>query len=93
MILIDCPFCGRRDHAEFTYVGDATRVRPADPAAASDAAWADYLFMRSNPKGSHAERWVHAHGCRQWFYLRRHTVTHAVAAVWRPGEDDPGSRR
>src|SRR5712692_5722874 len=52
MLLITCPHCGPRDHVEFTYGGDATRARP-DPAAASDAAWVDYVYLRDNPRGPH----------------------------------------
>ena len=29
MIRINCPFCGLRDHSEFTYGGDATIEYPA----------------------------------------------------------------
>ena len=32
MIRITCPHCGPRDQSEFSYAGDATRTRPADPA-------------------------------------------------------------
>ncbi|MEM1164476.1 MAG: sarcosine oxidase subunit delta, partial [Pseudomonadota bacterium] len=29
MIRIRCPFCGLRDHSEFSYEGDATVAYPA----------------------------------------------------------------
>ena len=29
MLRIPCPFCGTRDHTEFSYEGDATVVYPA----------------------------------------------------------------
>ena len=59
MLLIPCPWCGaaRRDRVSLRRRG-AHRAA-ADPDALDDAAWADYLFMRNNPKGMFAERWVH----------------------------------
>src|SRR5258708_11216609 len=53
MLLIPCPFCGPRDHVEFSYGGDATLTRP-DPSA-PDAARVDYIYLRDNPKGPHLE--------------------------------------
>ena len=67
MLLIPCPWCGPRDEIEFRYGGQAHIAYPADPEALSDAEWADYLFMRDNPKGEWSERWMHAAGCRRWF--------------------------
>ncbi len=97
MLLIHCPFCGPRDESEFTCGGEAHIVRPKDPDALSDAQWADYLFMRANPKGAHFERWVHAQGCRRWFNVCRDTVSHEILAVYRMGEAPPevatGGRR
>lgn len=95
MFLIDCPYCGTRPQSEFTARGEAHIARPADPSAASDAEWTDYLFARSNPKGLHFERWVHSHGCRRWFNIARDTATDAILACYpatapRP---DPASLR
>src|SRR5215467_12760640 len=56
MLLIPCPWCGERDEVEFRYGGEA-HISRADPDNVDDAAWADYLFMRNNPKGTFAERW------------------------------------
>jgi sarcosine oxidase subunit delta len=78
MLLIPCPWCGARDEVEFRYGGQARVAYPADPDALDDAQWAEYLYVRDNPKGWFAERWVHVHGCRQWFSVERHTVTHEV---------------
>lgn len=89
MLRIPCPWCGLRDEIEFHYGGQAEVARPADPEAASDEAWAEYLFMRDNPKGVFAERWVHAAGCRRWFNLLRHTVSHSILAVYKIGEPPP----
>ena len=89
MFLIQCPYCGPRDEHEFTCGGEAHIVRPHDPDALTDEQWAQYLFMRRNPKGTHFERWVHAHGCRRWFNVRRNTVTHVIEAVYAMGEPPP----
>lgn len=89
MLLIDCPFCGLRPDIEFTYGGEAHRTRPADPAALSDEEWADYLYLRRNPKGRHAERWRHAHGCGRFFNAVRDTVSDAFLATYRAGEAPP----
>ncbi len=82
MLKIDCPFCGPRDEAEFRCGGESHIQRPGPHNDVSDAQWADYLYMRQNPLGWHFERWLHAAGCRQWFNLARHTVTHEVRAVY-----------
>lgn len=75
MLLIRCPHCGERPEIEFRNGGEAGIARPADPAALDDAAWAAFLYQRSNPRGLHAERWRHIHGCGRFFTVRRHTVT------------------
>ncbi|HEY7245547.1 MAG TPA: sarcosine oxidase subunit delta [Xanthobacteraceae bacterium] len=92
MLLVPCPWCGPRDETEFRCGGEAHIKRPTDPDALSDDEWADYLFMRSNPKGDHRERWVHSHGCRRWFNVIRNTVTHEILAVYPMGEGGPASR-
>jgi sarcosine oxidase, subunit delta len=89
MLLIPCPWCGERDEIEFRYGGEA-HISRADPAG-DDAVWADYLYMRANPKGLFAERWVHQHGCRRWFNLLRDTATHRIVAVYKIGEKPLGS--
>jgi heterotetrameric sarcosine oxidase delta subunit len=89
MLLIRCPWCGPRDETEFRNGGPAHIARPADPAALDEAAWAEYLFMRDNPKGWFRERWVHSAGCRRWFNALRHTVTHEIAATYRMDEAPP----
>ena len=89
MLLIDCPWCGPREESEFHCGGEAHIARPENPDALSDREWADYLFMRTNPKGAHHERWVHSAGCGRWFNVARDTVTHEITAVYRMGESPP----
>lgn len=89
MLLITCPWCGARCMSEFSYHGEAHIERPQAPAEVTDEAWGAYLFMRKNPKGPHRERWMHAHGCRRWFYVLRDTRTDRVYASYLPGAPLP----
>lgn len=89
MLLIPCPWCGPREESEFTYGGEAHIVRPPEPDALTDAQWADYLFMRKNPRGLHREQWSHTAGCRRWFNVQRDTVTYQVTVVYKVGEELP----
>jgi sarcosine oxidase subunit delta len=90
MLLIHCPVCAMdRPELEFRHAGQAHLVRPADPATADDAAWADFLYMRDNPKGILAERWRHTHGCGRFFNALRHTVTDRILATYPAGTPRP----
>ena len=84
MQLIPCPWCGPRDEPEFAFGGEPA-VRPVPAAEVSDAAWSDYLHVRTNAKGPARELWCHAGGCGQWFLLERDTATHEILAAHRPG--------
>jgi methylglutamate dehydrogenase subunit B len=79
MLRIPCPFCGIRDHAEFTYEGDATVTYPA--LDASEADWLAAVFLRENPRGPHAEYWRHLGGCGAFLVVERDTLTHVIGAV------------
>tara|TARA_B100001123_G_scaffold432789_1_gene556384 strand:- start:3239 stop:3520 length:282 start_codon:yes stop_codon:yes gene_type:complete len=89
MFQIDCPFCGPRWQVEFVCGGEAHIERPINPDMLSDDEWADYVFMRTNSKGMHYERWCHIHGCRQWFNAARDTVSDKIHATYRMGEKPP----
>ena len=86
MLRIECPHCGARDEAEFSCGGEAHIARPKEPDKLSDAEWADYLYMRTNPKGILAERWCHTFVCRRWFNIERDTVSHEILRVYAMGE-------
>jgi methylglutamate dehydrogenase subunit B len=86
MLLIPCPWCGPRNQVEFTYGGDATLRRPAPDAP--DAAWVEYVYLRDNARGPHAELWLHGAGCRRWCVVRRDTRTHEILGSGMPGEAD-----
>ncbi len=79
MIRINCPFCGERDHSEFTYGGDASIVYPR--LDASLQAWHDAVFMRENIRGVQSETWHHVSGCRMWLVVERDTLTHVIHSV------------
>ena len=79
MIRIDCPFCGTRDHTEFSYEGDATVKYPE--LDASEEAWFEAVFLRDNPRGWHREYWRHAFGCGLFLEVTRHMTTHEIKAV------------
>lgn len=86
MLLIRCPWCGDRAEAEFRHAGEAHISRPADPSAVGDADWTEFLYFRANPRGRHAERWRHTHGCGRFFNAVRDTVTDRFISTYRPGE-------
>ena len=91
MLLIRCPHCQmERPEIEFHYGGEAHIARPIDPEALADEGWAAFLYHRSNPKGLHAERWRHSHGCGRFFNAIRHTVTDRILTTYPAGEPRPG---
>lgn len=89
MLRIPCPWCGPRDETEFSYGGQAHVPYPTEPCTVDDEGWAAYLFIRDNPKGWFAERWVHRAGCTRWFNVLRHTVTYRIAGSYPPGAPRP----
>lgn len=84
MIRIKCPFCGERDHSEFTYGGDGSIEYPALDASAEQ--WHDAVFLRENIRGVQTETWHHVSGCRLWLLVERDTLTHDIKSV-RPAHD------
>jgi len=94
MLLIRCPICGEdRPEVEFNHAGEAHIARPADPSALSDEEWRDFLFIRTNPKGPHAERWRHTHGCGRYFNAVRDTVSDRILATYEAGAPRPDIAR
>ena len=89
MLLINCPFCGERPELEFRYGGEAHIARPPDPSALDDEAWGQFLYARGNPRGAHAERWRHVHGCGRFFNALRDTATDRFTATYKMGEARP----
>jgi sarcosine oxidase, subunit delta len=92
VLLITCPYCeAARPEVEFAYAGEAHLARPADPSALSDDEWRDHLYIRSNPRGIHHERWRHLHGCGRFFNTVRDTVTDKFSSTYKAGLPRPAS--
>jgi len=89
MLVITCPYCGPRPEIEFAHGGEAHIARPQDPSSLGVEDWTEYLYMRANPKGLHAERWRHLHGCARFFNALRDTTTDQFVATYRTGEPRP----
>ncbi|WP_394999560.1 sarcosine oxidase subunit delta [Sphingomonas sp.] len=87
MILILCPYCDEtRPEIEFANAGEAHVARPEDPSTFDDSQWEGFLFIRSNPRGRHHERWRHIHGCGRFFNAIRDTVTDKFETTYKAGE-------
>ncbi|MBA5776880.1 sarcosine oxidase subunit delta [Stappia sp. F7233] len=94
MLLIHCPYCGvERPEIEFRYGGEAHIARPAEPSKLSDEEWAEFLYMRTNPRGLMAERWRHVHGCGRFFNAIRDTVSDRFLKVYKAGEKRPDMKK
>ena len=79
MIRINCPYCGERDHSEFTYFCDGSVKYPALDASMED--WLQAVFQRENIRGVQTESWHHVNGCRMWLLVERDTMTHEIHSV------------
>ena len=94
MLLIKCPYCDDAlPELEFAYAGEAHIARPADPSKLSDEEWRDFLFIRSNPRGLHAERWRHIHGCGRFFNALRDTVSDRFLTTYPAGQPRPDATK
>ncbi len=85
MLLIKCPVCGcEGDETDFHYGGEGHLTRPASthPHKVSDDAQRDYLYVRKNPRGLHAERWLCERGCGKWFHALRDTMTMVISKTY-----------
>lgn len=90
MLLIHCPYCAQDlPELEFAYAGEAHIARPADPSTLTDEEWRDFLFVRTNPKGVHFERWRHVNGCGRFFNAVRETVGDKFLATYAAGAPRP----
>jgi sarcosine oxidase, subunit delta len=89
MLIIPCPYCGERPELEFSYGGQAHIDRPLAPTDLNDDEWYGYLYVRANPKGRHAERWRHIHGCARFFNAVRDTRTDDILATYKVDEPAP----
>ena len=85
MIRINCPFCGERDHSEFTYGSDGSIQYPSLDAPVKD--WVKAIFFRKNICGMQVETWHHSSGCRMWLKIERSTIDHEIYSV-QPAHED-----
>ena len=83
MKIMDCPLNGPRNVSEFICGGEVREM--PDPASCSDAAWADYLFMRNNAAGIDTEWWCHV-PTTYWFIARRDTRTEEILETMAVGD-------
>jgi sarcosine oxidase subunit delta len=74
---------------EFVHGGEAHIARPIQPEALNAEEWTEFLYMRDNPKGLHAERWRHLHGCARFFNALRDTTTDQFVVTYKTGEARP----
>jgi sarcosine oxidase subunit delta len=93
MLLIECPYCGKRPELEFSHAGQAHIARAKNPSEVSVEEWTDFLYMRDNIKGVHAERWRHTYGCARFFNALRDTTTDHFIATYKAGESAPAVAR
>ncbi|HBU99917.1 sarcosine oxidase subunit delta [Thalassospira lucentensis] len=90
MLLVHCPYCDETlPELEFTYGGEAHIARPENPADKTDDEWRDFLFIRTNVKGPHFERWRHAHGCGRFFNAVRDTVSDRFLTTYKADATRP----
>jgi sarcosine oxidase subunit delta len=89
MLLIPCPYCGDRPEIEFSYGGEAHVVRAGNPAMLDDQQWSEFLYVRKNTKGPHAERWRHVHGCGRFCNVVRDTTNDFILASYEIGAPKP----
>jgi sarcosine oxidase subunit delta len=79
MKLMNCPVNGVRALSEFAYGGELRTV--PDPAVASDAQWADYVFNRSGASAVKREWWCHTPS-GVWFIAERDTASDAILKTY-----------
>jgi len=90
LLLIRCPYSGEfHPEIEFAYAGEAHIIRPDRPLELSDEEWRNFLFIRTNPRGLHFERWRHIHGTGRFFNAVRDTVTDKFITTYKIGVRRP----
>ena len=89
MKVMHCPLNGPRNISEFVCGGEV-REEP-DPARATDAEWADHVFLHDNQPRVVREWWLHA-PTAYWFIAERDTLTDAIVRTY-PASEIFKSRR
>ncbi len=80
MLLIRCPSSARRTVRRSSSAMAARRTSRVPPIrrARRTRSGRSSFTSAHNPKGLHAERWRHIHGCGRYFNAVRHTVTDRI---------------
>ena len=71
MLLIPCPYCGKRDEHEFTYAREGHIARPTNGAEMTDAEWAqsfEFSLLNSTVRSTPRKVVLHVltHEIRHW---------------------------
>lgn len=96
MLLIHCPYCNKkRPEVEFAYAGEAHIERPngINQLTMTDEEWSNFMFIRNNIRGEHAERWWHNSGCNMFFNAIRNTKTDKFIMTYKMGENLPTEKQ
>ena len=80
MMLITCPWCGRRAQTEFSYIDDATARRP-NMDSVNEAEHFKFVYECDSRRGVQYELWHHHAGCGKFFKIHRDTITHEIHAT------------
>ncbi len=83
MKIMTCPLNGSRNISEFIHGGEVREM--PDPSRASDAEWADYVFLEANAAGVVREWWCHA-ATSYWFIAERDTVADEILRTYPASE-------
>ena len=93
MLIIECPYCGPRDQSEFSNGGEAHVKRPDGSQDISDREWAEYVFIRSNPKGLFYERWCTLTDVVNGLTVLRDTSTDEILKTYKIGDPKPDLKK
>ncbi len=83
MKIMTCPLNGPRNISEFASFGEVSAM--PDPDSASDADWADHVWMSNNTAGVVREWWCHV-PTSYWFIAERNTVTDEILRTYPASE-------
>jgi sarcosine oxidase subunit delta len=83
MKTMNCPLNGPRNISEFACAGEVKTV--PDPASATDAEWAEHVFLENNRRGIVREWWYHV-PTAYWFIAERDTATDEILRTYPSAE-------
>ena len=83
MKIMPCPLNGPRGISEFAYGGEV--VQEPDPDQASQAEWADYVFLDRNSAGVVREWWYHV-ASDYWFIAERDRASDEILRTYPASE-------